>query len=197
MKKCKDCLQILPILDFSLANNRKSINSYCKKCANLRAKKYFKNLSPSKKEKKLEYIRQWTKKNLPLILEKRKQKRRLGLNIKERLFFRKRNKINFKYKLTSNLRHRIYMALKGKVKSKTTMSLLGCSIDFLKKELEKKFLEGMTWENYGKWHIDHIKPCAAFDLNDLKQQAECFHYSNLQPLWAIDNIKKGGNYVLV
>ena len=49
----------------------------------------------------------------------------------------------------------------------------------------------MTWQNYGDgWHIDHIHPCAAFDLTDPEQQKACFHWSNLQPLWAIDNFRK-------
>jgi len=53
----------------------------------------------------------------------------------------------------------------------------------------------MTWSNYGKgWHIDHIKPCASFDLSNPEQQKICFHYTNLQPLWAIDNIKKGAKF---
>ena len=49
----------------------------------------------------------------------------------------------------------------------------------------------MTKENYGLWHVDHIIPCASFDLTDPKQQKICFHWSNLQPLKAIDNLKKG------
>lgn len=52
----------------------------------------------------------------------------------------------------------------------------------------------MSWENYGEWHIDHIKPCSSFDLSDPKQQKECFNYTNLQPLWAIDNLKKSYKY---
>jgi hypothetical protein len=70
------------------------------------------------------------------------------------------------------------------------MILIGCSMDELKIHLSSMFKEGMSWDNYGKWHIDHIKPCASFNLSDPAQQKECFHYSNLQPLWAIENIKK-------
>jgi len=81
-------------------------------------------------------------------------------------------------------------AIKGGQKCKKTMEILGCSLSFLKDYLESKFQSGMTWENYGKWHIDHIRPCASFDLSDPKQQRICFHYTNLQPLWAEDNVKK-------
>ena len=94
-------------------------------------------------------------------------------------------------KLAINLRNRICKVLQGINKSKSTMKLVGCTIDELWQHLEKQFQLGMTKENYGKWHVDHRKACAKFDLTDPEQQRECFHWSNLQPLWAIDNIKKG------
>jgi hypothetical protein len=72
-----------------------------------------------------------------------------------------------------------------------TEELLGCSIENLKKHLEKQFTQGMSWKNYGKWHVDHIKPCANFDLSKKTEQQKCFNYNNLQPLWAVDNLKKG------
>lgn len=71
---------------------------------------------------------------------------------------------------------------------------VGCSYEQLVEHLESQFVEGMTWENYGLrgWHIDHIKPVCSFDHTDTDEVRECWHYSNLQPLWAIDNWKKGG-----
>jgi len=99
------------------------------------------------------------------------------------------------FKLKLNLSHRIYMALKTKKipKSKKTRELVGCTVSQLWQHLEKQFQPGMTKENYGKWHVDHIKPCASFDLTREEDQAICFHYTNLQPLWALDNIRKGKN----
>lgn len=96
-------------------------------------------------------------------------------------------------KLSNRMRQRICKALKGIAKSQETLNILGCSFDELKKYIESKFKDGMTWDNYGYrgWHVDHIKPCASFDLSDPKQQEECFHYTNLQPLWAKDNLSKG------
>ena len=64
-------------------------------------------------------------------------------------------------------------------------------MSFFMKHIEKQFKPGMSWENHGKWHIDHVKPCASFDLTQSEQQKACFSYLNMQPLWAIDNIKKG------
>ena len=60
--------------------------------------------------------------------------------------------------------------------------------------LEAKFTEGMTWENHGLWHIDHIKPCSSFNLLIEDEHHKCFHYSNLQPLWAKDNLSKSANF---
>jgi len=106
----------------------------------------------------------------------------------------KLNKIknNPTYKIKDNLRHRIYMALKGTVKSKRTIDLLGTSIDNLWIHLEKTFKPGMTKNNYGKiWHVDHKIPCALFDLTKPEEQAKCFHYTNLQALFAKENLSKG------
>ena len=86
--------------------------------------------------------------------------------------------------------------MKGKNK-KSSFDFIGCSIDELKEHLSSQFTEGMSWENYGEWHIDHIKPCASFDLSILEEQQKCFHYSNLKPLWALDNLKKGAKEMKV
>lgn len=95
------------------------------------------------------------------------------------------------YRLITNQRTRITNILK-KHKTNKTLNLIGCSAEFLRNYLENKFQEGMNWDNYGKygWHVDHIIPCSSFDLIDIEQQKICFHYSNLQPLWAKDNLQK-------
>lgn len=95
------------------------------------------------------------------------------------------------FAIAANLRSRLWNALKGNFKSGSAVRDLGCSIDFLKQHLELQFQERMTWENYGEWHIDHKKPLASFDLTNRKQFLEACHYTNLQPLWAADNIRKG------
>lgn len=95
------------------------------------------------------------------------------------------------FKLARNLRKRIWAVLKNNTKSDSTMKLLGCSIEEFKKYIEKKFEDGMSWDNYGVWHVDHIIACANFDLSDPEQQRICFHHTNLQPMWGEHNIKKG------
>ena len=97
------------------------------------------------------------------------------------------------FRLRGSLRARVRSAIYADCgrKAVRTMSLVGCSIAELRAYLEAKFTSGMSWDNYGEWHIDHIKPCASFNLADEKQQRECFHFTNLQPLWAQDNMRKG------
>src|SRR5690625_5779818 len=85
------------------------------------------------------------------------------------------------YRLLQRCRTRIYQALKAQDthKSKRTIELIGCTVPELVEHLESQFEDGMSWENYGEWHVDHIKPCAMFDFTKEEQQKECFHYSNL------------------
>ena len=102
---------------------------------------------------------------------------------------RRLNDINFAF--LENTRKRIWSVLKGYTKTDKTKNILGCSLSEFKHYISSKFVDGMSFDNYGKWHLDHIKPCASFDLTCPVQQLACFHYSNLQPLWAKDNLKKG------
>jgi hypothetical protein len=109
-----------------------------------------------------------------------------------------KRKIDINFKLLSVIRIRLFMALKRNSKSSNTAELLGCSIQELKNHLEKQFKPGMSWDNHGVhgWHIDHIIPCCNFNLSNPEEQKKCFHYTNLQPLWAEDNLRKGGKIEL-
>jgi len=108
-------------------------------------------------------------------------------------YIRNRRAIDPEFKLITNTRRAINKALGRNTKSAHTEELLGCSIEYLRHHLENRFTEGMTWENYGRngWHIDHIIPLSYFDFADPDQQKRAWHYTNLRPLWASDNIKKG------
>lgn len=105
---------------------------------------------------------------------------------------RNRYRTNIQHKLKVLLRTRMGMAIKGDQKSGSAVQDLGCSIEELKKHLEFQFQPGMTWDNWALdgWHIDHIIPLASADLTDRKQFLEACHYTNLQPLWVEDNLKK-------
>ena len=99
-----------------------------------------------------------------------------------------------------NLAHRLRSRVRSAVremqvdKAGHTFDLIGCSVLDLMRHLENQFQDGMNWENISEWHIDHIRPCASFDLTDPEQQKQCFHYSNLQPLWATDNLAKSDKW---
>jgi hypothetical protein len=87
-------------------------------------------------------------------------------------------------KLKRNMRRRLIHVLTGYSKADTTFALVGCTAVELKQYLEVRFAPGMSWDNYGQfgWHVDHIRPCASFDLSDPEQQRQCFHFTNLRPL---------------
>jgi len=105
-------------------------------------------------------------------------------------YTKKRMKNDINFRLRKILKTRIYQVLKGINKSARTVELLGCNIEFFREYLQKQFTKGMTWNNYGLWHIDHIRPCSRFDLRKEEEQVKCFNYKNLQPLWAKENILK-------
>lgn len=116
------------------------------------------------------------------------------VRLRQRENHKKRKQEDIGYSILKVLRTRVGSAVKRKGKKcNKTMYLVGCDMPFLLKYIEEKFSDGMTWNNYGKkgWHVDHIIPCAKFDMTNIEDQKKCFHYTNLQPLWWIDNLKKG------
>jgi hypothetical protein len=94
--------------------------------------------------------------------------------------------------IARNLRRRMREVVDKNYRNSILNTLLGCTVDEFKQYIQSKFKEGMAWNNYGYrgWHIDHIIPCAKFDLTNPKEQEKCFHYTNMQPLWAYENISK-------
>jgi len=115
-----------------------------------------------------------------------------NINETRRKNLQERRNTDPRYRAMMALHCRLYMAVKKKAGK--TMDLTGCSKEELCTHLESLFGEGMTWENYGKWHIDHIRPCSSFNLENPEEQRICFHWKNLQPLWAEDNIKKSDTW---
>lgn len=163
----------------------------------------------SKEEKKQLTNRRWyeankerhaavVKRNYELNREKylARNKARRAANREEyrakcRAYIKKRYETEPDFRLKEFLRSRMHAALKAKriTKTERSIELLGCTIDEFRAHIEKQWLPGMTWENhtYKGWHIDHIKPVNTFDFTDLEQQKQCFHYTNLRPLWGKDN----------
>lgn len=112
--------------------------------------------------------------------------------LKKKVKFRQ---TNLHAQLSGNMRSRINNALKGNPKAGTTENLVGCSYKDFRKHLEKQFDDKMNWENRGKWHVEHIIPCAAFNLQRPEEQRRCFNWRNLQPMWEQQNLEKGNKYV--
>jgi hypothetical protein len=182
---CKKCSCEKPLEDFLKAKGEYTYK--CKQCNREEGKIRYQNMmsKPEKKakryEKKRGYGKNWyhTRKQDPEWVQMRKD------------WHDNENKTNKIYATKRKLRSRMRMFIntKGYVKSWKTLEVLGCTYEQLVNRLESKFQVGMTWENRGKWHIDHMIPLSyAKDITDLKRLS---HYSNLQPLWGPQNIAKG------
>lgn len=132
--------------------------------------------------------------SIPVIIASRKedwkQKNIDKWTLYQREYRRNRRNIDIQFKLLCNLRTRLSNVLRYQHKSGSAIKDLGCSPEYLIKHLESKFQSGMTWENYGQWEIDHIRPLASFDLTDRNQLLAACNYANLQPLWMRDNRQK-------
>ena len=179
MKKCcSKCKKLKPLEDF--AKDGDGRRSDCKLCNTKQSLSYYEN----HKNQGIERAIAWKENNPKLVKAYRKAN---YLKNKEKIH--KYNQLPHN-KIKINLRNRLNHACRGR-KCSTTHELVGCSWQDLMNHIEAKFQFGMTWENYGDWHIDHRKPCASFDLTIPEQQKICFHYTNLQPLWAKDNLVKG------
>ena len=133
-------------------------------------------------------------------VSKRQKEYLSGVDVKKKRseygknYIKKRRKEDPLFNLTITIRTLIHSSFSnnGYSKESRTQDILGCSFIELKEHLESKFTEGMSWENKGKWHIDHIKPTSLAKTEE--EIYELNRYTNLQPLWAIDNIRKGNKY---
>lgn len=213
MKKCYKCQVSKPKEEFSKNKRYKDgLNDLCKTCKkenNLINKeynsKYQKEYSILNKEKlniqskkhyvenKQYYIEYNKNRDKELIKQYNQTQIQKGY---KKEWSKKQYKINIQFKLSQLLRIRLIDALKGKInKFESTLELLGCHIEELKVYLEQQFKSEMTWENHGTvWEIDHIKACSNFDLTKLEEQKQCFHYTNLQPLFKTTEIAKSFGY---
>jgi len=176
MKVCPKCKISKDIKEFYSNTKR---HPYCKICTRLCDKDY----KLRNKEKIILKRQKYEKENKEIIRERK----RIRHN------FRRKTDINFKLK--SYLRTRIYCAIKKNQKVGSAIRDLGCTGEELKQYLESKFKERMSWNNWGnkegQWSIDHIVPLSSFDLTVREQFLKACHYTNLQPLWHIDNLRKG------
>ena len=169
---------------------KRNINSMCIPCRN----KTKGPKSESFKQKMSIKMRGNKNRYRPASSIEVQKERKKKYNKKSSIRNKKRYYEDINYRMSKILRSRIKTALKNNFKISSAVRDLGCSIEELKKHLESKFQTGMTWENWGLngWHIDHIKPLCSFNLSNIEEFKKACHYTNLQPLWAKDNIAKGG-----
>lgn len=190
-KICSKCKKEKLNCDFNIDNSRPDkLYSSCKECRKIVVKEYSKKNSKKINEYQIEY----KKNNLDKIIERNrlyydKNKEKLIKSNYVRTKNRRKEDPIFKLKSNLNVRIRLFMKSVNIIKNNSTLDIIGCSPQFLKEYIENQFTEGMSWKLMGKHiHIDHIIP-----LSSAKTEEELYklcHYSNLQPLWAKDNLKK-------
>lgn len=163
MKTCSKCTQAKPVAEFNKSVGFKDGKySWCKECKRHYDRKRWleRREEPGFKQNKAEYDKHYNR----------------DVRFK-----------NPKNRIKRALRCRLYQAIIHKYRSQRTKDLLGCEWKQFMEHLESQFQKGMSFENYGKWHVDHIRPVNTFDLNKEEEVKRCFHYTNLRPLWAHDN----------
>jgi hypothetical protein len=204
-KKCTICLKNKNLISlYKKKGGKLGLDARCKLCVSFYHKQHFQKNKDTILQNRSNYMDEYRKNNKDHIseynrnyYEKNKQKlmnKKASPKYRElsRKYEKNKRQNNSSFRILGSLRSRLRIAIKNHKKNGTTKELIGCDIGYLKDYLEQKFVEGMTWDNYGKngWHIDHIMPCSSFDLSNPEEQRKCFHYTNLQPLWAKDNISK-------
>lgn len=152
------------------------------------------------KERERENNKRWYEANRDLVARRKAdyylnnaENEKLRSKIFRKLHPKKRRPKNPQERVIANIRSKVSHIIAGRYKKSRTEKYIGCSFEELKKHLESQFLPEMTWDNYGQygWHVDHIIPLKAFDLSMESNLYKAWHYSNLQPLWWRDNIRKG------
>lgn len=203
-KKCGRCQLEKLFIDFNKCKGQKSgLHSHCRSCQkDVKKEWYLKNReselakgktpearAKAREERKEKY---WADDSFRSEhLEKNRERRRKEeAKVKARI--QRKNWLKIPHnRISCTLRSRIRSALKyGESKCGSTEKLLGVSFGEFKIYIEALFEEGMSWDNYGKWELDHIVPCAFFDMTKEEHQKICFHYLNIQPMWARENMSK-------
>ena len=214
IKECNKCHKLLPADTENFHRNQKNVDGlqrYCKSCAYKEQKRFYSNNKEKVKTRVAEYARKNQEQIKGYKTEyqtnnkeyEAKRKRRWYQNNREltinRAVANKREKrrIDPMCRLNDSIGGGIFKAIRENKAGHRWEELVGYTLSQLRAHIEKKFLPGMTWDNYGKWHIDHILPKASFFFAKASEDdfKKCWDISNLQPLWAEDNIRKGAKIV--
>lgn len=185
MKNCIKCNNYKDLGGFPKdSRTAHGYRNVCRQCVSARFFKW--KQTSSFKEYQKEHYKKQDKDKLRVKSQQSYQKNKAKIT----KTYRERRKTDVNFKISQYLRNRVNAIIHFEYKAGSAIRDLGCSVQELKAHLEASFQSGMSWENYGKWHIDHIFPLSKADLSDRQQFLKVCHYSNLQPLWAADNIRK-------
>lgn len=192
--RCKSCKQVSDKIDYEKhaeSRKKKSAEYYSlnKELFKIKGKEY--RSQPSVKKATKESKSKYNIENREDISAKHKkyyEDNKQKINKK----YTEKRRTNIQFRLAANLRSRVWHAMKKGNKKLGFTELIGCTTEELQQHITKQFQIGMSWDNYGinTWHIDHILPCDNFDLTKEAEQRKCFHYTNLQPKWAFENLSK-------
>jgi len=201
-KECSQCRRLLPLDGFVKDPRKKrGVTSNCKDCRGKAARRWNQaNDERLRRERRTpehrRRAREWWEANGGAIKARRREKAKTPEGReKAAKVQRDYRRASTQHRVRMNLRSRINLAIRAGDKSANTEALLGCTVPEFIAHIEAQWADGMSWANYGldtgSWNIDHIRPCASFDLTDPAQQRECFRFTNCRPMWASDNCAKG------
>lgn len=195
-KKCYDCKTVKSASEFHKHKNEiGGLKNQCKACCAIRRSKYYKANKIIEQKASKKYKKENSRSLSEATREYRKRNPDKVKKWKKTFYLKCMSDPVLHLHLTFG--SKLNRMIKKSKNNKTIKELLGYSFEELVKHLEQQFSEGMTWENYGKaWHIDHIVPKSWFKFSgaDDPEFQKCWALSNLQPLWAEENLKKGNRY---
>ena len=175
-KVCRLCHRSEPDVEFHLLG--RGYDKRCKDCKSVARKKRW------QRDKHKEYLQR----------KEREKKPEYRYMIRMRSKIRMRDDADYAFRVSMHHHvKRLYQDVGGR-RLEDYDDILGCTIKEAREHFERKFQPGMSWCNHGEWHIDHIRPLASFDLTQAEERRKAGHYTNLQPLWAHDNLSKGAKY---
>lgn len=190
-KKCYCCKELRPKELFSANKRHKdNLDKRCKPCVSIYTKIHYQKNKEKYAIKNKKYHEAEDKKAEAIRKRAWYLKNRVKFNERKRELHNIRYAEDPAYKLKFLLRSRMRTAIKKNYKVGSAVKDMGCTAEEAVRYLASRFSEGMTWENHGKWHIDHIIPLSSFNLLDRNEYLKAVHHTNLQPLWAEENMKK-------
>jgi len=202
-KICSKCKQLKSIAEFhKYKTSKDGLKSWCKDCAAKSNREWYQQSSERRKRYRKEYYKANMDKIRAYNKKRRQEKTKYYKKYREthrehmrnywREYYHKKLREDIKYRLNNNISRAIRHSLRGNKNGQHWEGLIECTLDELRVCMEKQWTEGMTWDNYGMWHIDHKIPISAFNFDspDHIDFKKCWALSNLQPMWAKDNISK-------